>query len=395
MLSTFKRNTMFKTIEQKFEVSYQYGLHFTENLFGTENTLFKDIIKAYKNEPVKLLFVVDDGVAAAHPDLIKNIKAYCQHYHENLVHMKSMVVQGGEACKNDESQVEDILKAVSEYAICRHSFVVVIGGGAVIDMAGYAAAIAHRGVKLIRIPTTVLSQDDSAVGVKNSVNAFGKKNFIGTFAPPYAIINDTDFLKTLEQRDWISGISEALKVALIKDAVFFEYLEKNAHLLRDRDMEAMQYTIYRCAEMHMHHIAQGGDPFESGSSRPLDFGHWAAHKLEYMTNYALRHGEAVAKGIVLDVAYTHLIGLINETDLNRVVRVFQNIGFDLSFPLATEKEVDELLNGIEEFREHLGGELTITLISDIGVKHDVHEIDRQTMKNALDLVNEISKLKVE
>ena len=386
---------MFKTIEQKFEVSYQYGLHFTENLFGTENTLFKDIIKAYKNEPVKLLFVVDDGVAAAHPDLIKNIKAYCQHYHENLVHMKSMVVQGGEACKNDESQVEDILKAVSEYAICRHSFVVVIGGGAVIDMAGYAAAIAHRGVKLIRIPTTVLSQDDSAVGVKNSVNAFGKKNFIGTFAPPYAIINDTDFLKTLEQRDWISGISEALKVALIKDAVFFEYLEKNAHLLRDRDMEAMQYTIYRCAEMHMHHIAQGGDPFESGSSRPLDFGHWAAHKLEYMTNYALRHGEAVAKGIVLDVAYTHLIGLINETDLNRVVRVFQNIGFDLSFPLATEKEVDELLNGIEEFREHLGGELTITLISDIGVKHDVHEIDRQTMKKALDLVNEISKLKVE
>ncbi len=386
---------MFKTIEQKFEVSYQYGLHFTENLFGMENTLFKDIIKVYKNEPVKLLFVIDDGVAAAHPNLVKNVKAYCEHYQENLVHMKSMIVQGGEVCKNDESQVEAILKAVSEYAICRHSFVVVIGGGAVIDMAGHAAAIAHRGVKLIRIPTTVLSQDDSAVGVKNSVNAFGKKNFIGTFAPPYAIINDTDFLKTLEQRDWISGISEALKVALIKDKVFFEYLEENAYKLRDRNMEAMQYTIYRCAEMHMHHIAQGGDPFESGSSRPLDFGHWAAHKLEYMTNYALRHGEAVAKGIVLDVAYAHLVGLINETDLNRVVRVFQNIGFDLRFPLASEKEVNELLNGIEEFREHLGGELTITLISDIGVKHDVHEIDRQTMKKALDLVNEISKLKVE
>ena len=385
---------MFKTIEQKFEVSYQYGLHFTENLFGIKNTLFRDVIKAYKNEPVKLLFVIDDGVAEAHPELIQNIKTYCLQYQENLLHTKSMVVQGGEACKNDESQVEAILKAVSEYAICRHSFVVVIGGGAVIDMAGYAAAIAHRGVKLIRIPTTVLSQDDSAVGVKNSVNAFGKKNFIGTFAPPFAIINDTDFLKTLEQRDWISGISEALKVALIKDDVFFEYLEKNAHLLRERNMEAMQYTIYRCAEMHMHHIAQGGDPFESGSSRPLDFGHWAAHKLEYMTNYALRHGEAVAKGIVLDVAYAHLIGLINESDLNRVVQVFQNIGFDLSFPLSSEKEVNELLNGIEEFREHLGGELTITLISDIGVKHDVHEIDRGTMKNALDLVNEISKLKV-
>lgn len=385
---------MFKTIEQNFQVSYRYSLHFTENLFGSENTLFKKIVQEYKNEPVKLLFVIDDGVAEAHPSLLEKITSYCKKYSSNLVHTKSLVVQGGEACKNDETNVNDILEAINTYAICRHSFVVAIGGGAIIDMVGYAAAIGHRGVKLIRVPTTVLSQNDSAVGVKNSINFFGKKNFIGTFAPPYAIINDTDFLKTLEQRDWIAGISEALKVALIKDALFFEYLEKNARDLANRDMEAMQYTIYRCAEMHMHHIAKGGDPFESGSSRPLDFGHWAAHKLEHMTNYTLRHGEAVAKGIVLDVVYAHLIGLIGEEDLNRIVTVFQNIGFDLSFPIVTEKEMGQLLEGIQEFREHLGGELTITLISDIGKKHDVHEIDTNIMKKALNLVNEISKPKV-
>ncbi|SHJ12631.1 3-dehydroquinate synthase [Pseudozobellia thermophila] len=384
---------MFKTIERNFKVEYQYRLFFAQGLFKEDNTLFRDLVKGYKDEPVKLLFVIDSGVAGAHPSLMDEISAYCRTYSENLIHTQSIVVQGGEACKNGEEHVNKVLNAINEYAICRHSFVVAIGGGAVIDMTGYAAAIAHRGVKLIRIPTTVLSQNDSAVGVKNSINFFGKKNFVGTFAPPYAIINDTDFLRTLEHRDWISGVAEALKVALIKDIDFFKYLEDNAMKLAKRDMEAMQYTIYRCAEMHMDHIAEGGDPFESGSSRPLDFGHWAAHKLEQMSHYALRHGEAVAKGIVLDVAYARLIGLITEKDLYRIVSVFQNIGFDLSLPIGSERETDELLKGIQEFREHLGGQLTITLISAIGVKHDVHEIDGALMKKALNLVNEISESK--
>ncbi len=385
---------MFKPIEQEFKVSYRYKLHFTTGLFDIENSMFIDIVREYKESGrIKLLFVIDDGVASAHPDLLKNIVSYCDKYNNHLAFTKGIVVQGGEQSKNDGSHVTGILRAVNENAICRHSFVVVIGGGAVIDMVGYAAAIAHRGVKLIRIPTTVLSQNDSAVGVKNSVNAFGKKNFLGTFAPPYAIINDSEFLSTLEQRDWISGISEALKVALIKDVDFFEYLESHAEKLRERDHEAMQYTIYKCAEIHMQHIAQGGDPFESGSSRPLDFGHWAAHKLEYMTDYSLRHGEAVAKGIVLDVTYAHLIGLISENVLLRIVRVFEAIGFDLSFPVETEAEMDRLLNGIEEFREHLGGRLTITLISEIGKKYDIHEIDNSLMQKALRIVNETSNSK--
>lgn len=386
---------MIKPIEQEFQVLYRYTLHSTEGLFDLENQLFKSIVTTYKkNSRVKLLFVIDDGVANAHTDLLKNINSYCEKFSDHLALTKSIVVKGGERCKNDDGNVDKILNAINENAICRHSFVVVIGGGAVIDMVGYSAAIAHRGVKLIRIPTTVLSQNDSAVGVKNSINAFGKKNFLGTFAPPFAIVNDSIFLKTLEQRDWISGIAEALKVALIKDAEFFGYLEKHAEKLRNRDHEAMQFTIYKCAEIHMQHIAQGGDPFESGSSRPLDFGHWAAHKLEHMTDYSLRHGEAVAKGIILDVTYAYLIGLITEDELHRITRVFEVVGFDLSFPVENEVEMNRLLNGLEEFREHLGGQLTITLISEIGKKHDVHEIDNLLMKKALQRVNETSNSKV-
>lgn len=375
-------------IKQSFKVQYDYQLYFTSGLFHVENPLFATLIADYKEfEPVKLLFVIDDGVKNHHQNLISQIKTYCEHKSDNLKCTETLVISGGEQVKNSEAAIELVLRGINENKICRHSFVVVIGGGAVIDMVGYAAAIAHRGVKLIRIPTTVLSQNDSAVGVKNSVNAFNKKNFLGTFAPPYAIINDSDFLETLEQRDWISGIAEAIKVALIKDKEFFQYIADNARSLKDRDMEPMQYLIYRCAQMHMQHIAQGGDPFESGSSRPLDFGHWAAHKMEFMTNYSMRHGEAVAKGIALDVTYAQLIGLISETDLHFILEVMTAIGFDLGIPFNSAKDIASLLKGIEEFREHLGGQLTITLISGLGVKHDVHTIDIAVMKQAVEKLN--------
>ena len=375
-------------IKQSFQVQYDYQLYFTSGLFALDNLLFANLIADYKDfEPVKLLFVLDDGVKNHHPALINQIEAYCKKNQQTIKYTNTLVLPGGEQVKNSDAAIDSVLKGVNENKICRHSFVVVIGGGAVIDMVGYAAAIAHRGVKLIRIPTTVLSQNDSAVGVKNSINAFKKKNFLGTFAPPFAIINDSDFLETLEQRDWISGISEAIKVALIKDKSFFKYIADNATALKNREMEPMQYVIYKCAEMHMHHIAQGGDPFESGSSRPLDFGHWAAHKMEFMTNYELRHGEAVAKGIALDVTYAQLIGLISEADLQHILDVMIAIGFDLSLPVQSAEQITSLLNGIEEFREHLGGQLTITLISDLGVKHDVHTIDMELMTQAVSKLN--------
>lgn len=384
-----------KPIEQSFNVSYSYSLHFTKGIFDTENSLLKDVVCSNTNSKgIKILFVVDTGLLEANPTLLEDIKAYGKYYHRELSIKEIIVSPGGESAKNNADNVDKILQGINENAICRHSYVIIIGGGAVIDMAGYASTIAHRGVRHIRIPTTVLSQNDAAVGVKNGINAFNKKNFVGTFAVPDAIINDIDFLTTLEQRDWIAGISEALKVALIKDANFYKEIKERAEKLKNRDKDAMLYTIYRCAEMHMEHIAKGGDPFESGSSRPLDFGHWAAHKLEDITNYELRHGEAVAKGIALDLTYAYLMSFISKEVWTDVLGVMQNIGFDLSLPVSSQKERAELLKGIEEFREHLGGELTITLIDRIGSKVDVHSIDLLQMEKAITLLNKKVKIKV-
>lgn len=370
-------------IKQSFKVQYDYQLHFTQNLFSISNTLLLDVLKTYSSDPIKILVVVDEGVSKAQPRLSEEIKAFADHHDKTIQLRDILVVTGGEQAKVDKKNLQNVLTAINEKNICRHSFVLVIGGGAVIDMVGYATATAHRGVQLIRIPTTVLAQNDAAVGVKNGINFFGKKNFLGSFALPYAIINDFTFLETLEQRDWIAGIAEAVKVAAIKDAEFFEFLEANATLMAERNFDATARMIYRCAELHMQHISNGGDPFESGSSRPLDFGHWSAHKLEQMTNYKIRHGEAVAMGIALDVLYARKIGLIDQETLNRVINVLTDIGFDLKLPIGSEEEIEELLKGIEEFREHLGGQLTITLINGIGEKYDVHEIDVQRMKEAI------------
>ncbi|MGI9547911.1 MAG: 3-dehydroquinate synthase, partial [Flavobacteriaceae bacterium] len=313
-------------------------------------------------------------------------------YKDELEFTQTISLPGGETVKNDSHYIDEVLGAINKYKICKHSYVIALGGGALIDLAGYAASIAHRGVRLIRIPTTVLSQNDAAVGVKNGVNIFGKKNFIGTFEPPQAVINDSQFLSTLEDRDWIAGIAEAVKVALIKDKDFLYYIKNHVEELRARNMKIMSSLIYRCAELHMQHIAEGGDPFEKGSSRPLDFGHWSAHKLENMTNYGIRHGEAVAKGMALDLIYASEIGLLPSERAFEIIDMLQEIGFDLHIPVANETQVENLLQGIEEFREHLGGQLTITLIEAIGRKKDVHEIDLNIMKKSISILNAKVKL---
>lgn len=367
---------MKKALEQEFSVPFKYTVHFTENIFDTTNPLFAEILNRYK--ATKAFFVVDRGVIDLHPDLPRRIKEYADAHKNNFLCAEPLIVPGGEGVKNQMRYVEQILEASNTYGIDRHSFIVAVGGGAVLDMVGFASAIAHRGIRHIRIPTTVLAQNDSGIGVKNSVNAFGKKNFLGTFAPPYSVINDSSFLRTLHKRDWRSGISEAVKVALIKDTSFFDWIEANATNLAAREMVPMKELIYRCAEMHLEHIG-GGDPFEMGSSRPLDFGHWAAHKLEHLTNYELRHGEAVAMGIALDATYSHLEERLSRKDLLRIINLFKTLGFDLH---TSELSGENLLEGLEEFREHLGGELTIMLLSEIGKGVEVHEMDHKLISDA-------------
>ena len=377
-------------LKQCVRVFFNYDVHFTRGLFELNNPLLAQVIGADKQTTAKqVVTVIDGGLLQYQSELLEKLSVYAQRYEDIFtLSGEPIIVSGGETVKNDSRFIEQIHQRINICGLCRHSYVLAIGGGAVLDMAGYAATTAHRGIRLLRVPTTVLAQNDSGVGVKNGINAFGKKNFLGTFMPPYAVLNDFDFLTTLDERDWRSGIAEAVKVALIKDGDFFDFIMNYADKLAKRDMEIMERLIYRCSQLHLEHIAGSGDPFEMGSSRPLDFGHWAAHKLEHLTNYSLRHGEAVAIGIALDSTYSYLTGLLLQSEWQRILGTLKKLGFTL-YVSALTKQLDQpdhphcLFRGLTEFREHLGGELTITLLEAIGQGIEVHQVDLSLYKKAI------------
>ncbi|WP_413160919.1 3-dehydroquinate synthase [Capilliphycus salinus ALCB114379] len=379
-------------LKQEVKVTFNYDVHFTRDLFNPNNPLLAKVLLATREGVKKAIAFVDSGLPQA-SEILEKIQAYSD-CHPQALNLKagSTLIAGGEAAKNNPQLVEDLQKLISDAELCRHSYVIAVGGGAMLDLVGYAAATAHRGIRLIRVPTTVLGQCDSGVGVKNGINAFGKKNFLGTFAPPTLVLNDANFLTTLDDRNWRSGIAEAVKVALIKDAGFFDFIVNRTEALVNRDLDAMQQIVYRCAKLHLDHIA-GGDPFEMGSSRPLDFGHWAAHRIEYLSNYRLYHGEAVAIGICLDSTYSYLSSLITKGEWQEILSLFKALGFslyerELSSFVHQPENPRSLFKGLTEFQEHLGGELTLMLLTTIGKGLEVHQVNLDKYRLAILMLQE-------
>ncbi|GBD44884.1 3-dehydroquinate synthase [bacterium HR40] len=374
--------------DQRFTVTFHYPVVFTRALFRPDNPALLEAVRRLEpDRRHRLIVFLDDGVLAARPRLAEEIADYARAHarHLELV-APPLPVPGGERIKNELFFVEHIMAKLHEYHLDRQSFVMAVGGGAVLDAVGLVAATTHRGIRLLRVPTTVLAQNDSGVGVKNGVNLFGCKNFVGTFAPPFAVLNDLDFIELLPPREKIAGMAEAVKVALIRDAAFFTWLERHADALALFERPAMATMIRRCAELHMRQIAQGGDPFETGSARPLDFGHWAAHRLETMTRHHLRHGEAVAIGIALDSRYSVTAGLLEAGAEERICALLEHLGFRLWHPALLARDGQgrlQLLAGLAEFREHLGGELTITLLEAIGRGIEVHAMDEDGIARAI------------
>lgn len=367
---------------QKLSASYEYPVIFTTGVFALDNTdLLSAICRLEPHRRHRVFVLVDQAVSTAWPTLMDDIQRYADGHHDRLQLARVPIIMlGGESAKNDAALVTRLHADFNAASMDRHSFVLVVGGGSLLDMAGYAAATAHRGLRLIRVPTTVLAQNDAGMSVKNGINAFGKKNFLGTFSPPFAVLNDRRFLDSLSRRDRIAGMAEAVKAALIRDVQFFHWMVDRAHALKLGDPESLAYLIRRCADIHLDHIAGSGDPFEAGCGRPLDFGHWAAHKLESLTRFRLRHGEAVALGVALDTLYSVRAGFLDPQAGEATLALLRNLGL----PLWDEALAHpDLLNGLMEFRDHLGGDLTVTLLQDIGRGFEVHAIHRDVVRQSI------------
>jgi len=381
-------------MERKFSVEYAQRVLFTRSVWDVGNVTLRDLLAGARDggRVTRALAFVDSQLIDANPSLPDALAAYAAaHADVFTLAAPAVVIAGGESCKNDFSLVQQCWQAINDSGLDRHSFVFVIGGGAVLDLVCFAAATAHRGIRHVRFPSTTLSQGDGGVGVKNGVNYFGKKNWVGSFAVPYAIVNDFAFLDSLPAREKRCGLIEAIKVALIRDAAFYHWLEANADALAALESSAVEYAVQRSAELHVEHIATSGDPFEQGSARPLDFGHWVAHKLEQVSRFAIAHGEAVAIGMAVDLHYSVKAKLLDAPTAHRVLALIERVGFASYAEQLLQHDARgglTILAGLEEFREHLGGELTITLVPEIGRKIEVHEMNAQFIVEAVEELRE-------
>ncbi len=375
-----------QSTDVEFQVAFRHRLRFTHDIFGADAVVLADLLESSEGRIPRVQFWLDEHVANANPDLKQRLHSFSRRHADRFqVVGNPQIVPGGEVVKNDIHILERMLKVFHEADLDRRSYVVVVGGGAVLDAVGFAAAIAHRGLRLIRIPTTTLAQADSGIGVKNSVNLFQKKNWLGSFAVPWAVINDRSMLTTLSDRDFRCGFSEAVKVSLLKDPAFFDRILMNAVDITARG-DACWSVIQDSAMWHLRHITAGGDPFEMLEARPLDFGHWSAHRLEAMSQFDLRHGEAVGIGVAVDTVYSSLVHGLPQADSDRVLLALQRLGLLMDHP--TLHRTEELFQGLEEFRQHLGGRLTVTMLEAVGRPIDVHEVNREKMVEAIRLVVE-------
>jgi 3-dehydroquinate synthase len=359
-------------IDQRLLVPFEFPVIFTDHVFSPDNAVLHSALnRLNEGRPPRAMLYVDAGAEAGTRGLAAAAAAWCRNWNVTLP-APPRIIPGGEAVKNDWAGTQALVAEMLELRLDRHAFVIIVGGGALLDAVGFAASLAHRGLRVIRVPTTALAQCDGAVGVKTAINFAGGKNAIGTFAPPFAVLNDFQFLPTLADREWRGGVAEAFKVAIIRDRPFFDFLCENAAAFRQRRHGPMRHLVQRCAELHLEHIRTGGDPFEMGRARPLDFGHWAAHKLELLSEFRISHGDAVAAGVALDSAYAALQGWIREEDFQRIHRVLAESGFPLWYP---EMEDPALLEGLREFQEHLGGDLCVTFPHGLGHRREESEVE--------------------
>ncbi len=373
-------------------VSFPYRVYSTNKLFSPENRELAGLLEGGKG--IRCLTFIEEAASIAMPDLGTAVAAWFSKTMKEVDFRQLITLPGGEQTKLSMAVWERALTAIQAENMDRHSYILAIGGGAFLDVVSFAAATAHRGIRLIRIPTTTLSQADSGVGVKNGINFRGEKNYLGTFTVPWATINDRDLLIRQPEHLKRVGLSEIVKVAVIRDAPFFQWLEEHADELARLEPDTLTHAVEQSALLHARHIAESGDPFEQGTSRPLDFGHWSAHELEALSEYSIGHATAVAIGMHLDIAYSVAMGWMPATDGQRVIDLLVRLGLPVSSPILGLRRGPRyaVLSGLEHFRQHLGGELTVLMLKEIGQGFDVHEISSDIMASCISSILEGKRL---
>jgi 3-dehydroquinate synthase len=293
----------------------------------------------------------------------------------------SIEVPDGEQYKNLD-WANAIYTALLTNAFDRKSALVALGGGVIGDLTGFAAATFMRGVPFVQIPTTLLAMVDSSVGGKTGVNHPMGKNMIGAFYQPRKVLMDLDVLKTLPKEEFLSGMAEVIKYGVIRDAEFFDYLDKNREKILCLDPNTLSHIIRRSCEIKAEVVSK--DEREGGLRAILNFGHTVGHAIETAENYTMRHGEAVAIGMVYASRLAHKTGLCDISVPGSVEKLIKSYGLPTNLAALSRKPtVTELMDTMQIDKKAESGKVKFVLPKKIGEVVITKEWDEGVLSKVL------------
>ena len=342
-------------------------------LIGRDSFRNKDLLDACGLRSRRYVVVTNDVVGPLYFERV------AQFFSIRGAAVEQVIIPDGERFKTQET-LTSIYDQLIERRVDRSTTIVALGGGVVGDVAGFAAATYQRGVPLVQIPTTLLSQVDSSVGGKTAINHPAGKNMIGSFYQPQAVIIDLEMLQSLPEREFQAGLAEVVKYGAIMDAAFFVWLEQNVTLLMKRDFDALGYAVERCC-MSKARIVED-DETESGSRALLNFGHTFGHAIEAGLGYGKwLHGEAVAVGMLLASRLSVLMGSLTQSDWDRIERLLSSIGLPIDAPDLGRERYLELM-GYD--KKVLDGKLRLVLLKSLGAAYVTGDFPRDLLVEVLD-----------
>jgi 3-dehydroquinate synthase len=329
----------------------------------------------------RFAIVADEAVAAYANDLERRLAS------NGLLLGKTCFVPPGESSKSFP-KLERVCGALLDAGLERSHAVIALGGGVIGDLAGFAAAIVKRGVRLVQVPTTLLSQVDSSVGGKTGINSSHGKNLIGAFHQPSLVLADLATLETLPQREFRAGYAEIVKYGALGDAAFFDWLEQNSARVFARESDALTYAIETSCRMKAELVAR--DEFERGDRALLNLGHTFGHAVEAWAGYSggLLHGEAVALGMVLAAQFSETEGLCDASVAARLRGHLTGCGFATDFEalrhqMGRTPSLESLLSFMAQDKKMKDGEMTLVLLRAIGDAFVAAKVPRPAIRGFL------------
>ncbi len=266
------------------------------------------------------------------------------------------------------SYANSLAEALLEKNFNRNDTVIAAGGGIIGDFVGFVASILKRGVNYLNIPTTLLSQVDASVGGKTAINSKKGKNLIGSFYQPSSVIADLSFLKSLPKRELVCGFAEILKYSLIKDKIFFKWLQKNSKIiLQGKNIKVLNKAIIRSCKNKIYFVST--DEKESGNRMILNFGHTFAHAIEAANNFSkkINHGEAVLIGMLLATKLSVRKGICSKSTLKEIEKVYKNNNLPSSLlKYFSKKDFNKIINYMVNDKKNNDKKINLILLKRIG-----------------------------